>query len=319
MVWLAGAAVLAWRGRPQSDAARLRWFLLGVFLLFAINAMTMCCFFSGSSGYLSDFFPALMLLAAIGLWSLERTLRNWPPWCWLARLGWCLLLAYSIGFGVLAGIKTRAHTHFVIGNSFSHQGQYEKAIEHYQKAVAYDPDSSSSRIGLGNACVKRGNLAEAILQYQKVVESHPGHAEALYDLSLSFIQCGRIEEAAVHFQKVMELNPAFLDSQNPAVNNNFAWSLATNPGPDKRNGAMAVALAEAACRNTRYESTTMVGTLAAAYAEAGKFDEAVAMALKACDLAGRAGEQSLRQKNQELLALYRNHQPYRETPSAPGN
>jgi hypothetical protein len=68
--------------------------------------------------------------------------------------------------------------------------------------------------------------------------------------------------------------------------------------------------------------TILVGTLAAAYAEAGRFDDAMATAQKACALASAAGEQDLLQKNQELLALYLKHQPYHEAaakvvPAAP--
>jgi hypothetical protein len=55
--------------------------------------------------------------------------------------------------------------------------------------------------------------------------------------------------------------------------------------------------------------------LAAAYAEAGRFDDAIAMAQKACAMASESGEQDLLKRNQELLALYRTHQPYREAAS----
>ena len=66
----------------------------------------------------------------------------------------------------------------------------------------------------------------------------------------------------------------------------------------------------------------MVGTLAAAYAEAGRFDAAIATAEKACAQAKQSGEQGLMQKNQELLELYRAHRPYHEpfeklVPAAP--
>jgi hypothetical protein len=66
----------------------------------------------------------------------------------------------------------------------------------------------------------------------------------------------------------------------------------------------------------------MVGTLAAAYAEAGRFDDAIWMAQKACALASESGDQNLLKRNRELLALYRTHQPYHEAaeklvPAAP--
>ena len=105
---------------------------------------------------------------------------------------------------------------------------------------------------------------------------------------------------------------AKLTHPNIAENNNLAWTLATNPDATKRNGTLAVKLAEDACQRTQYQQTIMVGTLAAAYAEAGRFDDAIATAQKACELAEKNGETNLLQKNQELLTLYQNHQPYRE-------
>ena len=55
-------------------------------------------------------------------------------------------------------------------------------------------------------------------------------------------------------------------------------------------------------------------TLAAAYAEAGRFDDAISTAEKACTLASESGDQDLLKRNQALLVLYRAHQPYHETP-----
>ena len=62
----------------------------------------------------------------------------------------------------------------------------------------------------------------------------------------------------------------------------------------------------------------MVGTLAAAYAEAGRFDKAILTAQQTCDLASINGETNLLQKNQELLMLYQNHQPYRDRQASTG-
>ena len=100
----------------------------------------------------------------------------------------------------------------------------------------------------------------------------------------------------------------------PEILNNLAWRLATSPDPKVRDGTQAVQLAERACEQTHFEKTICVGTLAAAYAEAGRFDEALAAAQKAVALAQQNGEKDLLQKNQELLAQYQKHQPYREAP-----
>jgi peptidoglycan/LPS O-acetylase OafA/YrhL len=95
-------------------------------------------------------------------------------------------------------------------------------------------------------------------------------------------------------------------------NNNLAWSYATDPEPARRNGALAVKLAEAACQQTQFQKTILVGTLAAAYAEAGRFDDAIATAQRACALAQQSGDQVLFQRNQDLLELYLKHQAYHQ-------
>ena len=315
VVWLALAAPLAWRDRSAKDIPALRAFLWVVLLLFLTNTLILCCFFSGSSGYLSDFLPALMMLAIIGVWGLDRTLQNWPRCQRLMRLGWGLLLGYSIVFGYLASIKACAYAQHTMGNSLFHANRNDEAMEYFRKSVALDSGNSVYRIGLGNACIKRGDFNEAISQYQKVVEMDPENIEALYDLSLSLIQVGQLGQASVHFHKLIRLQPDYAATQNPSINNNIAWSLATNPEPSQRNGDMAVVLAEAACRKTNYRTTVMVGTLAAAYAEAGSFDEAISTAQKACALAAAAGDQLLYKKNQEFLGWYRQHKAYHQTPA----
>jgi len=94
--------------------------------------------------------------------------------------------------------------------------------------------------------------------------------------------------------------------------NNIAWLLATAPDDSLRNGLEAVQFGEKACTLTRYRVTAMVGALAAAYAEAGRFDDALSTAEKACALASKNGEQGLLRMNQQLLQLYRAHKPYHE-------
>lgn len=99
----------------------------------------------------------------------------------------------------------------------------------------------------------------------------------------------------------------------PAENNNRAWALATNPDPASRDGFLAVKLAEDACVRTQYGEPVMIGTLAAAYAEAGRFEDAILAAQKTCDLAAQNGATNLVQENQKLMELYKQHQPYHES------
>ena len=94
--------------------------------------------------------------------------------------------------------------------------------------------------------------------------------------------------------------------------NDLAWIRAAAPQAALRDGAAAVKLAEQACKLTEYREPQFIGTLAAAYAEAGRFDDAITTAEKAKDLASATGSKVLVDKNEELLACYRNRKPYHE-------
>jgi tetratricopeptide (TPR) repeat protein len=98
--------------------------------------------------------------------------------------------------------------------------------------------------------------------------------------------------------------------------NNLAWILAAGAEAELRDGAEAVRLAERACELTHYQEPLFIGTLAAAYAEAGRFPEAVTAAEKAAQLATHAGLNDLAAKNRQLLELYRAGKPCREVPPA---
>ena len=95
-----------------------------------------------------------------------------------------------------------------------------------------------------------------------------------------------------------------------------AWVLATSAESARRNGARAVQLAEDACLQTQYRQPGLIATLAAAYAEAGRFDEAIGAAQTAGKMAAQAGDETLRQRCDTMLAAFWRHEPYRETPAA---
>jgi Flp pilus assembly protein TadD len=122
-------------------------------------------------------------------------------------------------------------------------------------------------------------------------------------------QLGRTREAIVQYRKALRWNPNLTEALN-----NLAWVLATNPDGQLRNGAEAVRLADHACEATGYSQPLLVGTLAAAYAEAGRFQEAVATAEKAWQLATDAGLTSLAAKDRQLIELYRAGKPNHITP-----
>jgi hypothetical protein len=100
--------------------------------------------------------------------------------------------------------------------------------------------------------------------------------------------------------------------------NNLAWILATDRGVTNRNGAEAVQLAQRACVLTGYQTPVLIGTLAAGYAEAGRFKEAVDTARRARDLALAARQPDVAEKNRQLLGLYQSGRAYHQPPAGNG-
>ena len=90
---------------------------------------------------------------------------------------------------------------------------------------------------------------------------------------------GQSAAAIAEFQKVLELDPNHVTAQN-----NLAWMLATCPDASLRNGPKAVELAQRAVQLSAGMSPQILDTLAAAYAEAGQFPEAIKTARQALDL-----------------------------------
>jgi len=104
------------------------------------------------------------------------------------------------------------------------------------------------------------------------------------------------------------------DPNSPVALNNLACLLATSSDPLMRNGEEAVRLAERACALTQYSNSSTLSTLAAAYAEAGRFDEAVAVAEKSSALAVRRGEATIVAGNQQMLKAFRQKRPFHPAP-----
>jgi hypothetical protein len=90
--------------------------------------------------------------------------------------------------------------------------------------------------------------------------------------------------------------------------NNRAWIWATCPDGKVRDGRAAVESARRACELSDWKEANPIGTLAAAYAEAGDFDKAVEFQEKANGLSTVEDD---RQKGRERLKLYRDRTPYR--------
>ncbi len=184
----------------------------------------------------------------------------------------------------------------------------------FEHTIVVTPQNDFAQLPLALGLDEQGRWREAATQFRVAIAMKPDAYDHSANLNLALLLAhrGYYREAVAGFEKALQLNP---DSDQAL--NSLAWILATCPEASLRNGKRAVQLGEQACELTNYKETLFVGTLAAAYAEAGKFDEAVATAQKAIANAQRLGETKLAENNARLLELYRAHKAYREPSPQP--
>ena len=187
------------------------------------------------------------------------------------------------------------------------QGRFDEAIEDFRQATQVNPKLAATLDNLGIALAAKGRFDEAIENFRRAIQINPNRPDTFLHLGMTLDQMGRTREAVAQYQEALRLNPNLAGALN-----NLALILATSPDDKLRNGAEAVRLAEHACELTHYTQPFFIGTLAAAYAESGRFPEAVATAEKAEQLATTDGLKKLAGNNRQLLELYRAGKPYRE-------
>ena len=186
--------------------------------------------------------------------------------------------------------------HYNLGNILRLKGKTDEAIAQYQKAVRFKPSIAQAHNNLGTALRQKGRLDEAIAQFQFALQLMPGDDAVHFNLAKAFYQKGKVGEAIAQYQIVLQIKPADMEAQN-----NLAWLLATAPQASLRNGDKAVQLARRANELAGGKNPVILGTLAAAFAETGRFGDAVQSAQKAIEAARAAGRQDLAAKlNGEL-------------------
>ncbi len=237
-----------------------------------------------------------------------------------------------------------------LGNALMKCGRFEEAIGRYQQALRIKPDYAGAHNNLGIALAERGRLDEAIPHFYKALELRPDYAAARKNLGAALTARGRLDEAILQFETVLKTMPddiaahdnlGIAQSQREEIRKTLAerrellqsrsgdvallgevgWMLATNPNASIRNGAEAIELAQRAAQISGARDPTILGTLAAAYAEAGRFPEAVQTARQAVELAIQQGKPSLAKSIKTKIPLYEAGIPCRETPppSPPGS
>ncbi|HEV2045732.1 MAG TPA: tetratricopeptide repeat protein [Chthoniobacterales bacterium] len=313
---------------------RWRWLWAGL-LFFVVMLLPMLGFFNVSFfrfSFVADHFQYLASIGIItpvsagGAFLLTR-LRGWHR---TMGYGFCLaLLATLTGLTwrqsrmyrdaetcyrmVIEKNPNSWQAHMNVGHALSQRGLAGEAIAHFQKVLEinpnYAPATKRAHFNLGNALLKMGLVDEAIAHFEKALEIEPNYAEAHMNLGSVLHRRGRLKEAAAHYQRAVERGP-----QLALARNNLAWMLATCSDASLRNGSKAVELALQADQLSGGRDPIILRTLAAAYAEAGQFSQAVETAQRARQLATDQGKNALANALRNQIGLYQAASPYHETP-----
>ena len=218
------------------------------------------------------------------------------------------------------------HTLCNMGKLLYDEKKFAEAGDLFNRALQINPEDPETLQNLACTLAARGELDEAIIRYQRALTIAPNYDEARTNLAAAVSQRAQWDAAAAHYEtgaallqrkqprEAIEEFHAALRSRPewPEVMNNLAWLLATHPSGDMRDGAEAVSLAERVRELTGGTNLWMMSTLAAAYAETGRRDEAVATQQKVCEMATGLTDSVQLELFQRRLESYRAGQAYRQ-------
>ena len=260
---------------------------------------------------------APVFLSEEALWT-DTLAKNPEAWCAHANLGWILASQQKYGEArehleaALALKPDNAQAHCNLGRVLSLQGKFAEADGQFLAALRIKPKDTEIRASYASALAEQGRKEEAVKQLKELLELKPD-TEARAQLATLLYQTAKFGEAVAEYRKVLALKP-----DQPEALSNLAWLLATSPDRAVRNGPEAVRIAEQGCRLTGYQRPQMLAALSAAYAEAGRFPEAMAAAQRARELARAGGDTRFTAIVEQLLRLYRAGRPYHEPPPTIG-
>lgn len=184
----------------------------------------------------------------------------------------------------------------------------DQAVSYFTDQIRSHPTDVAAYTGRGIAWRALGQYQRAVDDQNEAIRLDPKSAAAYANRGNAYAHLGRHDLAMADYEQAIRLNPELL-----AAHNNLAWSLATRPEREFRDGVRAVTAATKACQLTQWANPECLDTLAAAYAEAGDFEQATRWESQAIALLAPHGSEVF----QSRLVLYQARRPYRHLTSHP--
>lgn len=189
------------------------------------------------------------------------------------------------------------------GVSLAKLGDNSEALKCFKRAIELDPHDVRFHNNLGVLLQHSGNANAAKAWFLKALEIRPRNEDVLRNLGLMLQGQGDTSGAIDYFERALEVDPEDME-----IANNLAWLLATTDDPNYRNGKDAVHWAEQVSKASHHQKPEYLDTLAAAYAQAGRFSEAVHWQTRAIELIAAP----LKPDYQSRLDIYQRRKPYRD-------
>jgi protein O-mannosyl-transferase len=194
-----------------------------------------------------------------------------------------------------------------LGSALFKEGRYEEALPHLTEAVRISPLYSDARNNLGMVFMKLNKFEEAVACFDEIIKQRRDTPIVYVNLAATYARQGKTDLALQNCAKAEQLNP------NDTVSlNNMAWLLATMDNSSAQNTNKAIYYANRACTLTAYNNSDYLDTLAAAYAAAGKFNDAITTAEKALSIAKTTGRENTVLEIRKRLEFYRAGKPYHQ-------
>lgn len=185
-------------------------------------------------------------------------------------------------------------------------GEFDDAIADFNQAITINPRYVDAYSNRGLAWSQKEDYPRAIADCTEALHLNPRAAKALYSRGYARDRQGDPSGAMRDYIQVLKVNPDYVEAFN-----SMAWIMATSPDDRLRDGRRAVAYAEKAVDNSPPD-INFLDTLAAAYAEAGRFDEAVAIENRIISLLAKARQPDAISMHVKRMNHYEEGRPYRE-------
>jgi tetratricopeptide (TPR) repeat protein len=203
-----------------------------------------------------------------------------------------------------------ADAHLAYGAVLAHDGLLGEAIDELDATLRLRPDDKKAECTLGAVLAKEGRYPEAITHLKVALDSAPDFAAARGQLGIVLKLEGQNRAAVDELRAAVALQSDLADELNA-----LAWILATDSDPSLHNPPEAIAAAERACALTNNANPQFLDTLAATYAAADRFSEAVSTAQQALAATQKLHLADLALLIRARLELYRQHKPFYEPPA----